>query len=136
MDAYHEVLVKLFEVSEGKVARAVDFRDLVKKVGFFGSYNGIFERLSQEGWIAQAPKENFVHITVWGIAEAKKAMSENSGEAKPTSANAGKCVEIAKEFIKLVENYSKDTTKDNLAKVETKFSELELSFNLAKNDAK
>lgn len=136
MDAYHQVLVKLFEVSEGKVARAIDFRDLVKKIGFFGNYNAIFERLSSEGWIAQAPKENFVHITIWGIAEAKKAMSESGAEAKPTSANAAKCTEIAKEFVRLIETFSKDATKDNLTKTETKFSELETAFNLAKNDAK
>ena len=136
MDAYHEVLVKLFEVSEGKVARAIDFRDLVKKVGFLGNYVGITERLSQEGWIAESQKENFVHITVWGIAEAKKAISEDGSEPAPTSANAAKCVEIAKEFARLVENFSKNATKDNLSKAENKFSELETSFSIAKNDAK
>lgn len=137
MDAYHEVLVKLLEVTEGRVNKSVDFKDLVKKIGFFGNYANIFERLNQEGWIAEDMKADFVKITIWGISEAKKALAESDGGAvkKPVSENAVKCVGVAKEFIAALDSFSKDASKDNLKKAENKFSELETAFNLAKKDA-
>lgn len=135
MDAYHEVLVKLLEVTEGKVTKSVDFRDLVKKIGFHGNYPNIFERLNQEGWIAEDMKADFVKITIWGIAEAKRALGVASGTQKITSESATKCVAIAKEFISTLERFASDSSKDNLKKAEDKFSELETAFNLSKNDA-
>lgn len=139
MDAYHEVLVKLLEVTEGKVTRSVDFKDLVKKIGFFGNYASIFERLNQEGWIAEDMKADFVRITPWGISEAKKSVAASGGGAdtqKTTSDSATKCATTAKEFLSALENFARDASKDNLKKAENKFSELETAFDLAKKDAK
>jgi hypothetical protein len=136
MDAYHEVLIKLLEATEGKVTKSVDFRDLVKKTGLYGNYAGIFKYLSQEGWIAEDQKADFVRITIWGITEAKKSLAAQGGQlvSKKTSENAAKCVSIAKEFISTLENLAKDASKDNLKRAENKFAEMELAFNLAKND--
>lgn len=136
MDAYHQVLVKLLEDTQGRDSKAVDFKDLVKKLGFHGNYPNIFNRLSEEGWIAEDMKADFVRITHWGVAEAKKAKSQADGVPTPTSERAAKCVPLAKEFIVALEKFSKDASKDNLSKAVEKFGEMELAFNLAKNDAK
>jgi hypothetical protein len=136
MDAYHQVLVKLLEDTQGRDSKAVDFKDLVKKLGFHGNYPGIFNRLSEEGWIAEDTKADFVRITHWGVAEAKKAKAKADGVATPTSEKAAKCVPLAKDFIAALEKYAKDASKDNLKVAVEKFGEMELAFNLAKNDAK
>lgn len=136
MDIYHEVLIKLLEVVDGRDSKAVDFRDLVKKIGFLGNYPGIFERLSQEGWIVEDAKADFVRISHWGIAEAKKSLKgQQPGAEKPSNENATKSIAKAKEFIASLESFARDTSKDNLKKAENKFSELETAFNLAKKDA-
>ncbi|MBX7169689.1 MAG: hypothetical protein K1X72_01955 [Pyrinomonadaceae bacterium] len=137
MDAYHEVLVKLLDVTEGKDSRSVDLKDLVKKLGLHGNYSSIYERLNQEGWVAEDRKADFVRITHWGIAEAKKAVQKQGGLAeKPTSPNAAKCASNAREFAALLDNFANNATKENLTKLENKFSELETSFNLSKKDAR
>jgi hypothetical protein len=135
MDAYHQVLVKLLEETGGRDTKAVHFKDLVKKLGFHGNYFNIFQHLSQEGWIAEDPKADFVRITHWGIAEAKKAKSSDTTEVKTVGENSAKCVAKAKEFVTLLEKFAKDSSKDNLKSAENSFSELENTFNLAKKEA-
>ena len=136
MDAYHQVLVKLLEETQGKDSKAVDFKDLVKRVGFYGNYPSIFNRLSEEGWIAEDMKADFVRITHWGVTEAKKAKDQSEGVPSPTSERATKCVPLARDFITALEKFAKDASKDNLKNAQEKFQEMELAFNLAKNDAK
>jgi hypothetical protein len=136
MDAYHLVLVKLLDETQGRDSKSVDFKDLVKQLGYHGNYSGIFSHLSEEGWIAETPKADFVKITHWGVAEAKKAKAQAEGVATPTSERAVKCVPLAKDFITALEKYAKDASKDNLRIAVEKFDEMELAFNLAKNDAK
>jgi hypothetical protein len=136
MDAYQKVMVKLLEVTEGRDSKAVDFKDLVKKLGYHGHYSSIFSFLNEQGWIAEGNKADFVRITHWGVAEAKKALGAGGGATEAvTSANAEKCAATAREFATTLQNFAKDATKDNLKKAENKFTELETAFNLAKKDA-
>jgi phage anti-repressor protein len=134
MDIYQQVIVKLYEVTGGKESLAVDLKDLVKKLGFYGHYSSIFERLSQEGWVAEDRKADFVRITHWGIAAAKKAQPSEGGTEKATSANAAACENLAKEFAALIGNFAKDASEENFKKAQNKFIDLETSFNLARND--
>lgn len=138
MDIYQQVIVKLYEITGGRESLAVDLKDLVKKLGFYGHYSSIFERLSQEGWVAEDRKADFVKITHWGIAAAKKAQpAGDEGKAeKATSANAAICENLAKEFAALIGNFAKDASEENLKKAQIKFTDLETAFNLAKNDAR
>lgn len=136
MDVYQQVLVKLLEETQGRDSKAVDFKDLVKKLGFHGNYPTIFNRLSEEGWIAEDLKADFVRITHWGVAEAKKAKAQADGIETPKSDRAAKCIPLAKDLIAALEKFSKDASKDNLKIAVEKFEEMELAFNLAKNDAK
>lgn len=134
MDVYHKVLTKLFDVTGGKESQVVDFKDLVKKMEFHGNYGDIFEQLSREGWIAESKKANFVSITHWGVAEAKKCgPPDKSDEEKEPSANQelSVCVSAAKEFAAVMEDLAKDFSKENFKKAETKFAELEKSFRKA-----
>jgi hypothetical protein len=136
MDAYQKVMVKLLEVTEGRDTTTVNFKDLVKKLGYQGHYSSIFSFLSEQGWIAQ-DKADFVRITHWGVAEAKKALAGAGGETPATvsSENASKAAAAARDLAALLQTFAKDASKDNLKKAENKFSELEAAFNLARKDA-
>lgn len=137
MNSYHASLVELYKVTDGKDTKAVNFKDVVKKVGFLGNYPDIFQYLSREGWIAEDAKTDFVRITHWGIAEAKKAQrSATENPVKPAAnPNARKCVGAAREFVTAIESFANDASKENLKKVEKKFEELENALNLAKAEA-
>ena len=135
MDIYQQVIVKIYEMTGGRESLAVDLKDLVKKLGFIGHYSSIFERLSQEGWVAEDRKADFVRITHWGIAAAKKAQPSGADSGKPSiSANAATCENLAKEFAALIGNFARDASEENLKKAQSKFSDLETAFSLAKND--
>lgn len=138
MDIYQQVIVKLYEVTGGRETLAVDLKDLVKKLGFYGHYSSIFERLSQEGWVAEDRKADFVRITHWGIAAAKKVQPSANNDSVPpaTSTNAAICETLAKEFVTLIGNFARDASEENLSKAQNKFTDLETAFNLAKNDAR
>ena len=138
MDVYHIVLVKLLEVTEGKDSKSVDFKDLVRKLSFHGNYTDIFEHLSGEGWVAEDRKADYLRITHWGIAEAKKALNAESGDVAEIAVSviASKVAATAREFAGLLESFAKAASNDNLKKAESKFAELESVFNLAKKDAR
>lgn len=129
MDVYHKVLLELNEITGGRDTKAVNFKDLVKKMGFHGNYNDIFERLSREGWIIETPKPDFVSITHWGVSEAKKSMAGDGTAAQIELRRAvNKTVAAAKELAGSLETFSKDLSKDDFPPVEQKFDELQTLF--------
>lgn len=132
MDAYHEVLVKLYEATGGKDNKSVDFIDLVKKAGLFGNYNNIFQRLNEEGWIAEDVKADFVRITQWGVAEAKKSQTPVTDEDRAAAISANACLSAAKNLVEVLEDFTKDRSDANLKKVAAKFDEVEKAVKLIK----
>lgn len=126
MDVYHKVLHKLNEVTGGKDSMTVDFKDLVKKIGFHGNYDDIFERLSREGWITETSKADFVKITHWGVMETKKAPTVTNAEsAAELRREANRTLAAAKELTELLENFLNDLEKSAFAKIEKKSAELQ-----------
>jgi hypothetical protein len=124
MDTYHFVLTKLYEASGGKDSKPVNFRDLLKQIGYYGSYADILERLSREGWIAEDEKRpHHVRITHWGISEAKKSLS-SATESDPTKwdklVNQSKVV--AKEILALLDSVEK--SEESMRQLDNKISEL------------
>ena len=136
MDVYHRVLARLYEVTDGKDTKTVDFKDLVKSLGFLGNYPDIFERLSGSGWIAEDKKADFVRITHWGVLEVKK--SPVAVAASPSGNNlksdANKAIAESKELSLLLEIFSGDTSKDNLAAVERKIDNLKTVISQIKSN--
>jgi hypothetical protein len=132
MDVYHRVLAKLYEVTDGKDTKTVDFKDLVKSLGFLGNYPDIFERLSGAGWIAEDKKANFVRITHWGVSEVKKstaAAAPGQNSNNNLKSDAGKAVAEIKELGLLMEVFANDSSKANLAAVERKIESLRIVIN-------
>jgi hypothetical protein len=127
LDVYHKVLQNLFQATEGKSSKAVDFKNLVKQMGFHGNYADIFRRLSGEGWIAESPKPDFVSITHWGVAEVKKAASgtgdgNTNAEAKR---EANRAASTSKELAELLEEFAGNADNHNFPPIEKKLDELQ-----------
>lgn len=127
MDVYHKVLVKLYEVTGGKDSQTVEFKDLVRDLGFLGSYPDVFKELSRQGWIAETPRPDVVRITHWGVKEARKAGAgdvEISEAAKTVNRETDLLLANVKELSIIVDEFSADRSKENLALVETKFAQM------------
>jgi hypothetical protein len=130
MDVYHKVLLQLCEATEGKSSKAVDFKNLVKQMGFHGNYLDIFQRLSGEGWIAESPKPDFVSITHWGVAEVKKTSSGVGGNNTNAEARreTNRAATASKELTALLEEFSRNVDRDNFSPIEKKLDELQIAI--------
>ena len=132
MDVYHKVLVKLYEMTGGRYTQAVDFKDLVRSQGFHGNYEDIFQKLSVQGWIAETPKANFVKITHWGVKEAQKASSGTvesaSADSKELRRAATELIGDTREFLIILEEFTRNLSEENFKQAERKFGELNSAF--------
>jgi phage anti-repressor protein len=124
MDVYHKVLVQLFEETGGNDSKAVDFPDLVKRMGFHANYRSIFKELSVQGWVVETSKVDWVKITHWGIQEAKKSKKGGTADSQELKKHANRLLAETRELVELLENLSADVTKDNFAGVEKKHSDI------------
>ena len=127
MDAYHQVLAKLYETTGGKENQSVDFKDLVRRLGFFGNYADIFERLSREGWIVEDAKSDFVRITHWGVKEVKNPSASGADKdlkQRTLESDANKAAAEAKELSLLLEVFARNTSAENLAAVQQKINDI------------
>lgn len=134
MDVYHKVLVKLFEETDGNDSKAVDFADLVKKLGFHANYTSIFKELSVNGWIVETAKVDWVKITHWGIMEAKKSLSGEGGDTDELKKNSNRLLAEARELVALLDFLTEDVSKDNFLKVEKKISQISALANDLKSN--
>jgi len=134
MDVYHQVLTRLYEITDGKDTKAVDFKELVKSLGFFGNYPDIFERLSGAGWIAEDKKADFVRITHWGVSEVKKSPAAANQSKNNLKIDANKALAEAKELGLLLEIFGKEISKDNLSAVEKKIDDLKAVISQIKSN--
>jgi hypothetical protein len=126
MNVYHKVLVRLYETTGGRDTQTVDLKEQVKAQGFLGNFEDIFQRLSSQGWITETSKTNYVKITHWGVKEAQKAASgvTDSDASNELQKNSNRLISDTKEFLALLEEFAADASKENFARVEKKFGQL------------
>lgn len=134
MNVYHKVLLKLYEVTDGKDSVTTDLKDLVKGQGFLGNYDDIFQMLSGQGWIAETPKLNFVKITHWGVKEVKKTGGDQPDKAQVLKKEAGRITAETKMFLILLEEFSSNISEENFRQLEKKINEINAAIsNLKKS---
>lgn len=124
MNVYQKILVKLYEETGGKDSVSVDFRDLVKKEGFYPSYDEIFRQMSQQGWITEVGRSDAVAITHWGVKEAKKSQAGVQDGSRELKKNATRLKEDVKEFLVMSEEFASKTSEENFGNVKGKFDEI------------
>ena len=62
MDAFHKILVRIYEITGGRDSVDVDMVELTKKEGYFPSIDSITEMLKSESWVTES-RPNTVRIT-------------------------------------------------------------------------
>ncbi|MCD9187828.1 MAG: hypothetical protein LUM44_15510 [Pyrinomonadaceae bacterium] len=124
MDVFQRVLLKIYELTDGKDTVDVDFAELLKREGFYPSLNSILEHLSNQSWITVTARKNIVRITHWGVAEAKKITSLPVGSLQNPAKDANRLLSESRDLVRLVEDFVSDRSKDKFDKVENKLSEI------------
>lgn len=121
MDVYHKILLKLYEVTGGKESESVDFVELVKKEGFFPSFDDIHRQMSRAGWIADSGRGNKVKITHWGVKEARKSGTGGEDSASELKKLAKRFQEEVKELLVMAEELGSAPGSDKLKQLERQF---------------
>jgi hypothetical protein len=124
MDVYHKVLNKLYEVTGGKDSQTVDLKDLVKRLGFLGNYDDIFQMLNGQGWIVETPKLHYVKISHWGVKEASKSGIKETDTGQTVKKEAARIVAETKQFLIMLEEFSSEISEEKYARIEKKLSEI------------
>jgi len=124
MDAYHKILVRIFEVTGGKETVDVDLVELTKKEGYFPSIDDISDRLKGESWVTES-RPNTVRITHWGVAEAKRAGTMRPDASRSIERDSKRMLAEARELCVLIEEFLADPTKVRFAPISEKLEMME-----------
>ena len=73
LDVFHQVLARLYELAGGNPRQIVSVVDVLKQEKLFGSADMIVNKLQAQGWITDAPKQDHVYVTTWGIEEVLRS---------------------------------------------------------------
>lgn len=133
MDAFHKVLVRIYEISGGRDTKDVDLVDLLKAEGFFPSLENIKNHLSTESWITDSPRAPYIRITHWGVAEAKKALADPAAaEEAGIDRAVTRLKSVTRDFSIVVDEFIAKPTPKSLKPVEERLSELDALVNKVK----
>ena len=124
MDVYHKVLTRLFKDSGGKETVKVDMGDILKQEGFFPSRDEISGRMVEEGWITESDAKYVVYLTHWGIAEAKRTLSDVPDNSRALEKDSKQLISTAREFVVMTEEFAGEPTKSRLSVIEKRCAEL------------
>lgn len=124
MNVFHKVLVKIFEISGGKEKEDVDLIDLTKREGFFSNIDNISKQLQDEGWIAESSPQYTVRITHWGIAEAKRVLSDSPDKVNEVEKLSARFTGEARELLVMVEEFGAGPEKGRLDNIDKRLSSL------------
>lgn len=134
MNVYQKILVRLYEVTGGRDSKTVDFKELLKKEGFYPSYDDIFKQLSKDGYISDAGRSGMVRITHWGVKEARISQAGSDGTQRKTKKAAKRLKDEAKQFLIMSEELAGDITEENFRLVEDKFDMVKNAFEKLKSN--
>ncbi|MBX3299376.1 MAG: hypothetical protein KF736_07925 [Acidobacteria bacterium] len=123
MDAFHKMLVRLYEETGGKENIDVDFVDLTKKEGYYPSIDSIVSHLKSESWITES-RPNIVRITHWGVAEARKVGTGRPDAARVVERESRRMLTETRETAVLIEEFAAAPSAERFTAVEEKVAEL------------
>lgn len=124
MDVFQKVLLKIYTATNGQDTVDLDLADLLKKEGFYPSLASISEHLTNQSWIAPTARKNVVRITHWGVAEARKIETAPADSVQNVQRGANRLLSESREFVRILEDFVADKSKENFKKVENKAVEL------------
>jgi hypothetical protein len=125
MDAFHKVLIRIYEITGGRENQDVDFVELLKAEGFYPSLESIKGHMSTESWITDSPRPNSVRITHWGISEAKKTLASPQAAEAGIDRTTARLSLVTRDFAIVVEEFISKPSKKSLQPVQDRLTELE-----------
>jgi hypothetical protein len=127
MDAYHKILVRIFEEAAGKETVDIDLTELTKKEGYLPSRDEICEMLKSESWVTES-RPNVVRLTHWGVAEAKKAGSTRRDGPRALERASRKLLAETRDMAVIIEEFIADPSNARRSELRTKLSEIHQIF--------
>ena len=124
MDVYHKVLAKLYEMTGGRDSVDVDLAELLKKEGFFPSLDNISTHLLGESWVTETARQHTVRITHWGVAEAKRTLSNSPDKNKALTKEANRLLASTREMQIMLEEFVESPDSDKFKVIEQRMSEM------------
>ncbi|MDI1240603.1 MAG: hypothetical protein PSX80_01620 [bacterium] len=124
MNVFHKVLVKIFEITGGKDNVEVDLVDLLKKEGFFPSIDSISAQLLGESWITDGGRKYTCKITHWGVAEAKRVMSNAPDKVSEVEKESKRLLTEARGLITMLEEFASKPDSKKFDGIEKRISDL------------
>jgi len=124
MNVFHKVLVKIFELTGGKDNVEVDLADLLKKEGFFPSIDGISAQLLGESWITDGSRKYTCKITHWGVAEAKRVLSNAPDKGSAMEKESTRLLTEARGLITMIEDFAGKPDTKKFDAIEKRIGEL------------
>lgn len=124
MNVYQKVLVKIFEISDGKDTVDVDLIDLTKKEGFYSNIDAISSHLQDQGWLTERGRPHNVRITHWGAMEAKRLVSDAPDKNDEIQKGSSRLLSEAKELILMLEEFVAKPTVPNLDHIDSRIDQL------------
>lgn len=125
MDVYHKILTKIYEVTGGKDSVEVDLNDLLKQEGFYSNIENISQHLATESWIAETPRPRVVKITHWGVAEARRVMTNTPDTGREVAKDANRLLADSREMIIMLEEFAAEPNGNKFKAIEKKFDDLQ-----------
>jgi len=125
MDVFHKILVKAFEAAGERENAQIDLKELLKREGFFSSIDSINEHLCGEGWATATDRQYVVKLTHWGVAEARRTLSDAPDTALVISKDATRLLSSARELVVMLEEFSAEPSKDKFKNVEKRFGDID-----------
>lgn len=125
MDAFHRILVRIYEITGGRENYDVDFVELLKAEGFYPSLESIKSHMSTESWITDSPRPGSIRITHWGIAEAKKTLADPQAAEAGIDRTTARLSLVTRDFSIVVEEFISKPSKKSLQSVQDRLSEIE-----------
>jgi len=124
MDVYHKVLTKIYEITGGRDTVKVDLIDLLKKEGFFSNIDNIAKHLGDEGWATGTDREYTVKLTHWGVAEAKRVLSDSPDKVSEVEKASNRMLADSRELVIMLEEFAAGPTKGKLDNIEKRLAEM------------
>ena len=124
MDVFHKVLIGVFESVDGKENGVADLKEIVKKEGFLSNIDSINDHLCSEGWVAATERQNVVKLTHWGVAEAKRTLTDSPDKNAEVEKASKKLLAGARELVIMLEEFSANPSKEKLNVVDKRVAEL------------
>jgi hypothetical protein len=125
MDVFHKILLMIFEITGGRENAQVDLTDLLKREGFLASIDNIYGHLCGEGWMTGTDRQYVVKMTHWGVAEAKRTLSDTPDTSSIISKDAARLLSSARELVIMLEEFSANPSNAKFSVLEKRFGEID-----------